>query len=329
MDKPLDLIRAYLAGSGLPETAEGVLMRSGVHRAAAALWAGSLSLAPASAGLDEEDGEEGEPDVGMGTGNEVLVNGPILADGFDRFIYQWLGWAYCTADKVKARLAEIEGDVVLRINSPGGHTTEMSAIAVQIAERRKAGDAVDAVIDGMAASAAGVLFLLCDGRRMSEFGTLMLHRAWMVLLVVGNQNDIRGATEGPLSQLEAFDGQQSALIQRVTGKSAAWVANTLDKELWYGRDSGVDSGLATGGYPEEESGEARALLHSYNSVVGSAHESAIRPEGGDGEDGEDAGTATAGGDVSAAEGGGPDPADGASAGGAAYSLRRAMAILDL
>ena len=188
----------------------------------------------------------------MGQGNEVLINGPILADGFERFIYELLGWAYCSADKVRERMSAIEGEVVLRINSPGGHTTEMAAIAVQIAERRKMGDQVNAVVDGMAASAAGVLFLLCDERRMSEFGQLMLHRAWIAIIVVGNQNDVRNAIDGPLSGLEAFDSQQLSLIQRVSGQSAAWARNTLDKELWYGRDQAVDSRLATGGYPDEQ-----------------------------------------------------------------------------
>ena len=252
---PSDLIRAYLAGTTLPQTAEGVLMRSGIHPEAARRWAVGLSLTPRSQEEEEEMDGEGEKDPGMGTGNEVLINGPILGDGFDRWIYDLLGWSYCTADKVRKRMAEIEGDVVLRINSPGGYTTEMSAIAILIAERRRDGDKVDGVVDGVAASAAAVLFLLCDDRLVSEFGQMMLHRAWIAIIVVGNQNEIRTAIDGPLSGLEAFDSQQIAVIGRVSGKPESWIRNTLDRELWYGRDGAVEAGLATGGYPGERKGD--------------------------------------------------------------------------
>lgn len=301
-----NVIRAYLAGSGLPETPVGVLMRSGVHRAAAERWAVGLSLEPrAQAQEEEEGGGDGEEmdtydDVGMGTGNECLINGPILGDGFDRFIYDWLGWAYCTADRVRTRLAEIDGDVVLRINSPGGYTTEMSAIAVLIAERRKGGDKVDSVVDGVAASAAAILFLLCDDRMVSEFGQLMMHRAWIAIIVVGNQNDVRNAMDGPLSSLDAFDSQQAALIARVSGQSDKWVANTLDRELWYGRDKAVEVGLATGGYPDDRSA-------------------------GEGEDGQKARA----GDAPRAEGQADTLPERPEAGGEAAALQRALTILDL
>ena len=302
-----ELIRAYLAGSGLPETPAGVLVRSGVGRAAAERWAAGLTLEPrAQEEEQEEGGDDGEmdayDDVGMGTGNECLINGPILGDGFDRFIYDWLGWAYCTADRVRKRMAEIEGNVVLRINSPGGYTSEMSAIAVMIAERRKMGDRVDGVVDGVAASAAAILFLLCDDRLISEFGSIMMHRAWIAIIVVGNQNDIRNAMDGPLSGLEAFDSQQASLIARVSGQADKWVANTLDRELWYGRDKAVESGLATGGYPDERSA-------------------------GEGQEGD--GQEARAGDAPRAEGGGrADSGDGSAAGGTA-ALQRALSILEL
>lgn len=246
----LDLVKAYLAGTDLPETPEGVLRRSGVNPSAAQKWAANLTLQP-KAQEEEEEGDEDEKEMDAGKGNEILIQGPILGAGFDRWIYDLFGWEYTTSAMVRKRMDDIEGDVVFRINSPGGQTDEFGVIAALIADRRKAGDRVDGVVDGMAASAAALIFLLCQDRSMSEFGQVMMHRAWGMFIVVGNQNDIRSAMDGPLSNLMEFDKAQAALIGRVTGKDEEWVIDTMDRELWYGRSSAIETGVATGEHPKD------------------------------------------------------------------------------
>ena len=195
---------------------------------------------------EEEGDEEADPQGwNMGEGNELRLYGPITS-GFDAFMLTWLGIQCVTVEAVRARLAEIEGDVVLRINSPGGRTSDMAAIYTMLGERKRSGARVDAIVDGMAASAAAVIFLAGERREMSTFATLMYHRAWSALIVVGNQNDVRSVMRSALSNMEAFDGTQVRLLVQVTGQDEAWAADTLDNELWYNAASAIEAGLATG-----------------------------------------------------------------------------------
>ena len=237
-----NLIDRFMAGNDLPHTLAGVLQRCGVRADAAEQWADAMTDWRA-----EEEGDD-EPDPqgwDMGEGNELRMYGPI-AGGFDAVLLTMLGIPVVTVDAVRARLAEIEGDVVLRINSPGGGTADMAAIYTMLGERKRSGARVDAIVDGMAASAAAVIFLAGERREMSTFASLMYHRAWSALVVVGNQNDVRSVMRSALSNMEAFDGTQARLLMAVTGQDEAWAADTLDNELWYNAASAVEAGLATG-----------------------------------------------------------------------------------
>ncbi len=80
--------------------------------------------------------------------------------------------------------------VTVRINSPGGDYTAGIAMANRLTEYK---GHVHTVVDGMAASAAGILFLAGDRREMKDGSLLMLHNVWVIR--AGNQYDMAKTCE--------------------------------------------------------------------------------------------------------------------------------------
>ena len=123
------------------------------------------------------------PSVGLAAtaepvSGEILIYGLILPHEESTFLRDCFGdETSMSALMFRDLLAAIDGEVTLRINSPGGDVWEASAMINAIDVRREAGGVVNAVIDGIAASAASLLAMACGNVRMARMGTLMIHEA--------------------------------------------------------------------------------------------------------------------------------------------------------
>lgn len=100
---------------------------------------------------------------------EILVYGAIMPDGW---IWDDEG---VSAVRVRQALAGA-GDVTVRIHSPGGDLFEAVAIATALRQHRAAGHAVEAVVDGLAASAATIVMVACASVAAAPLANLMLHQ---------------------------------------------------------------------------------------------------------------------------------------------------------
>ena len=170
---------------------------------------------------------------------EVLAYGPIVTKIEADIMENWFGITeMVTNEGFREALNAIEGDVMLRINSPGGDVWEASGIVTAISERRNAGGKVDGIVDGLAASAATLISSTADRVAIAELGTMMLHESWT--FTYGNKRELRETADF----LEKMDMQAAELYGRRMGKDATEVAAILEAETWYTAPEAIEAGLA-------------------------------------------------------------------------------------
>jgi len=128
-------------------------------------------------------------------------------------------------------------NINLRVNSPGGDVFD--GIAIYNALKRHAAD-VNAVVDGLAASAASFIAQAGDTVLMAEGSTMMIHEPHG--LVMGDATDMAKMAE-TLGKM----GDTIAAIYagRAGGTEADW-RGAMQAETWYRAQEAVDAGLADG-----------------------------------------------------------------------------------
>jgi len=123
--------------------------------------------------------------------------------------------------------------IILRINSPGGHVFEgISIMNLLRAHRAK----VTAVVDGLAASAASVIAAGADETVMSPGTQMMIHCTSTI--VWGNAVDMH-------KEAAVLEGLDRSLAEIYTTKAGEkdW-ASLLEAETWLTAKDAVDMGLA-------------------------------------------------------------------------------------
>jgi ATP-dependent protease ClpP protease subunit len=161
-------------------------------------------------------------------GGELVLHGPI------GFVID--GEGFLSIEIIEA-LAEMDGDIRVRINSPGGIAAD--GIAVYNALRAHDGR-ITTIIDGQALSAGAIVAMGGDDRLIGLGGAMMIHNA-------------SGVTAGParahaksIEVLNVFDDSQAKIFARATGKSVAAMRKLLDEETWLTADEAIRQGFATG-----------------------------------------------------------------------------------
>jgi ATP-dependent protease ClpP protease subunit len=130
-------------------------------------------------------------------------------------------------------LPESVSQIILRINSPGGHVFEgISIMNLLRAHRAK----VTAVVDGLAASAASVIAAGADDTVMSPGTQMMIHCTSTI--VWGNAADMR-------KEAAVLEGLDRSLTEIYTAKAGEkdWAALLAD-ETWLTAAEAVTEGLA-------------------------------------------------------------------------------------
>lgn len=138
-----------------------------------------------------------------------------------------------------AQLPDSVRTIRLHVNSPGGEVSEALTIANGLrAQRVERGRKVEALVEGVAASAATLITSAADRVLMPDNALMMVHNPSAV--VMGQAVDLR-------REAEALDRYRLAMIatyQWISPKSADDLGAMLDAETWMTADEAVAAGLA-------------------------------------------------------------------------------------
>jgi len=173
--------------------------------------------------------------------------------------YDEVGAYGISAKAFAEQLKAVRGDIVLRINSPGGDVFEGTAIANLLAAHP---GNVRVEIVGIAASIASIIAMSGDEIAIAENAYLMIHNSWS--LTVGNRHD-HADTEELLTQI---DQTLAATYAARTGLSPAACAGMMDDETWLVGGDAKAKGFAT-----ELMGEMKIGARFDLSIYGRAPES--------------------------------------------------------
>jgi ATP-dependent protease ClpP protease subunit/phage major head subunit gpT-like protein len=140
-----------------------------------------------------------------------------------------------TASGLREALAQDDGDVVVRVNSPGGLVFE--GFSAFNALSRHPGH-VTVVVEGLAASAASWLPMAADEAVMPRASMLMIHQAHG--LTIGNADD--HATQ--MEALRRMDDLQAAIYAERTGMPEAEVRALMAAETYFTAEEAIEKGFA-------------------------------------------------------------------------------------
>lgn len=151
------------------------------------------------------------------------------------YVYDTIGWDVTAAEFVKD-LATITAPVIdMRVNSPGGFVWDGLDMYSAIKGHPSR---VEALITGVAASAASMLVMAADHIAVEQAGRMMIHRS--AGLAIGNMHAMREMAD----VLEGIDQSAAEIYQaRAGGPVDAWLT-AMDKTTWYPGQKAVDAGLA-------------------------------------------------------------------------------------
>jgi ATP-dependent Clp protease protease subunit len=141
-----------------------------------------------------------------------------------------------SAKDFSAQLKNATGNVVLRINSPGGDVFQGIAIYNALLAHQ---GSVRVEILGVAASAASVIAMAGDEIAMAENAFIMIHNAWS--LTIGNQEDHDNASD----ILGQIDQSLASTYAKRTGINIKAVSQMMDAETWLDAQNAKANGFAT------------------------------------------------------------------------------------
>lgn len=129
-----------------------------------------------------------------------------------------------------------KGAIKARLNSGGGNAFEGLAIYNLL---RSTGRRVEMTVDGLAASAASVIFMAGDVRKVARGAFVMIHNS-------------HGGTHGGASEmrehadvLSKVDEAMAGVYAARTGKPQLEIAALMEAETWFTADDALLAGLAT------------------------------------------------------------------------------------
>ena len=182
--------------------------------------------------------ENGFPPIAQ-EDNCILMYGPVVEDEEAFIMREIFGDTAPIISPLdfKEKLNSIEGNVILRINSPGGSVFAGSSIMADITDRQNAGDRVDSIVSGVAASIAANILVTSNSASAYASSTIMIHQATSV--GSGTEQDILAAAQA----LRGIDQQQSALFAEKTGIDENEIYDLLVAETWYTAEQALEISL--------------------------------------------------------------------------------------
>lgn len=151
-------------------------------------------------------------------------------------LYDEIGMWGVSAKDFAAQLKSISGDLVLKINSPGGNVFDGIAM---FNELLSFSGKVRVEVVGLAASAASVVAMAGDEIAVAENAFLMIHNAWT--LAIGNRHDMIEAS----TVLGKIDGAIARTYANQSGLGIRTVSQLMDDETWMAGPEAKEKGFAT------------------------------------------------------------------------------------
>ena len=177
--------------------------------------------------------------VSVSDENEIEIYSLIVADSEVRIYREWFGdEAVISGRMFRDKMEEMNGDVTLRINSAGGDAFEASTIVQSVQERKKEGYKVNAIVDGIAASAASLVVTVCDDVMMSALGHIFIHSGSTFMF--GNSDDLAKAADF----LRGLDKSAAKLYAKKTGKTVESMLEYMKDETYFTAEESVEMGFA-------------------------------------------------------------------------------------
>lgn len=147
----------------------------------------------------------------------------------------WLGGI--SPRQFMAALADTQGPVTVRVNSPGGSVFGAQAMVTAMRAHKAP---ITVQVDSVAASAASVIACAAERLVMAPGAMLMIHKAWS--MTVGNSDDHMQNAE----LLDKIDGQIAAAYAERSGRDADEFMGLMAAETWFTADEAMAAGLCDG-----------------------------------------------------------------------------------
>lgn len=165
--------------------------------------------------------------------NELLIGGEICLYGD---VGDTWGDGFLVPDVALALAAHGDGDVTVRINSGGGIATDGQAMFSLFKSHP---GKVTMIVDGVAASAASLIYMAGDVRQMRQGAMLMIHDP--ATITIGNA--AAHATAGAF--LDKLADNYAGVYARASGKTPEDARTIMKAETWLTADDSVKQGFAT------------------------------------------------------------------------------------
>lgn len=167
------------------------------------------------------------------------IKAEVKADSNELYLYGTVGdaWDGITLKDVKRKAEAIESNhVKLHINSYGGDATEGVAIRNYLKDKF---DTIEAVIDGIAASAASIIALSGDTVDMPSGSTLMIHNPHTI--AIGNRTELLKTVKA----LESLEESYKDIYMEHFSGSREELSELMDNESWLGAEEAKAYGFVT------------------------------------------------------------------------------------
>lgn len=163
------------------------------------------------------------------TPSELSLYGEITSE-------QWFS-DEITPQLFKAELSKCTGDIIVKVNSPGGDVTAAAEIYTALKDYPHN---ITVKIDSMAASAASFIAMAGDKVMMSPVSWMLIHNP--MTIAVGNKEDMQDAID-TLEKIK--DGIVNAYEMK-TGLSRTRISHLMDAETLMSPQEAVSLGFADG-----------------------------------------------------------------------------------
>lgn len=147
----------------------------------------------------------------------------------------WRDEEVIDAKLVRESLEDVEEDVVIKLNSPGGDAFQGIEICNYLKDHPSD---ITVEVTGIAASAATFIAAGADKVVMNVGTTFMVHEA--SVFTWGNKAEIKKA----LAQLETVDESILNIYVEKTGQTSEQIQSWMEEETWFTADEAVENGFA-------------------------------------------------------------------------------------
>ena len=178
-------------------------------------------------------------DTGLLDGEDgiIYLEGPILTEESAGFLGAFYDGPVITPKGVRNALSEQEGDIEIRLNSPGGQVTAGAAVVSELSNY--GGGKITVAVTGLAASMASVVAVAGNETIMYQLAEVMIHNPHMV--VIGEAADLEKAAE----MLRGVEDRMVSLYASRTGEDEGVIRKWMAAETFLGAEDAVKAGFAS------------------------------------------------------------------------------------